>query len=707
MMTLKHFWNGGETDQMETSEDNPCQTSRVNAAHGRLVINRNKTDLDGEINRIVLDYPNRGIEAAYPSDLLRALESFFELDLPTIQLAWRYKPSLGDLVKQTGALFRDNTLSLHTVEVLCETGTCACALLPPQFRNNNSGHLHTTDSSWMTHVIGHDSLSDLFSQGLNHIPLAPIDLEEILFTNRSVAEILATQFLPHGQLNAEEAVRFAEHWTSCRQKEIEAYSHPDCMDTSSPTFRADIKKILDIAFVSGVDKAAGQAHFICRDYASLLVDKHLHSSPCFKVLDHDPTSDLCSSLLDLTSKFKTAEIPDKLPTLYPLFKPKKGNYRFITSTSATCYSWIGSLLHVIAVTILEHLLLLSDEKQEEIWRFHRLHVLLFGIITDFKECLANLPEVVYFDFSADVSQCYDSIPTQSDIPDNLSHILSQCINLILGYYKRHNRQRSPSFWIKCDKSGLPCSCILSHTVQSGVQLSLDEVRPLQCTVITGMYIKAGPYFVQQVLGVPQGISPGPDWTNIYLWFFEFTFLCKTCCSASGRSALDQFPFTHWYRFIDDIRILNNSRAADLLSEVYPSCLKLEPTCQQYVSHEVQSITTFLDIRSTLLRFGSLHCASLFKHETLPFKPVMFIKHFSNRPILNSYNVLCGLTFNAVLHNSTEASLLKALHFFVTEFHSNGFNRTKCLNTIKKFLTRSNFPFTFFDLKPILWKLFHR
>jgi hypothetical protein len=81
----------------------------------------------------------------------------------------------------------------------------------------------------------------------------------------------------------------------------------------------------------------------------------------------------------------------------------------------------------------------------------------------------------------------------------------------------------------------------------------------------------------------------------------------------------------------------------------------------------------------------------------PFQPVQYTQFMSYRPISQSYKSFCGLTYSAVLHNSTPSALIRTLRHYLQLFVRNGYQRRKCIRTILLYLESTEFPFTFFDL----------
>ncbi len=173
--------------------DNPSPVHL--GSHGRFELTKVDADNDGPLVRLVVLYCNRGIELAHPRHMLNALSSWFDMELPQVQFSWCLRPNVRSFFYKTGSLFRSSAVSIAHIADKCSSGTCACSSLPAHYRDHPSGHLHTSDTSWISQHLGLPHIADLLMQGLNHVPLAPICPDDIMDLNCWVAEQVVTTLL--------------------------------------------------------------------------------------------------------------------------------------------------------------------------------------------------------------------------------------------------------------------------------------------------------------------------------------------------------------------------------------------------------------------------------------------------------------------------------------------------------------------------------
>jgi hypothetical protein len=165
-------------------------------------------------------------------------------------------------------------------------------------------------------------------------------------------------------------------------------------------------------------------------------------------------------------------------------------------------------------------------------------------------------------------------------------------------------------------------------------------------------------------------------------------------------------FQFWYRLLDDILILGNEQADAHVLQIYPSCLKIEPTCVAHSDDNEELICSahFLDIKLNLHKTGQLYLSTCFKTDVLPFAPIQYIRLDSNRPKNACYNVLIGMVISVAYHNSTGQGFISDVRHILMKFRGNGFQLPKCLSTISKGLERHNFAGSHFDVGAAWGKL---
>ena len=112
--------------------------------------------------------------------------------------------------------------------------------------------------------------------------------------------------------------------------------------------------------------------------------------------------------------------------------------------------------------------------------------------------------VVTYDFST----LYTNIP-HNNLKEALTVIIDKCFNNSRMKFIMINK--SEAFW-----SNKPSAKYFSFDKTS----LLTSIRFL----IDNTYFKCGNLILKQNIGIPMGIDPGPDFANLFLHYYEFSFM---------------------------------------------------------------------------------------------------------------------------------------------------------------------------------------
>ena len=115
----------------------------------------------------------------------------------------------------------------------------------------------------------------------------------------------------------------------------------------------------------------------------------------------------------------------------------------------------------------------------------------------------------------------------------------------------------------------------------------ERVHKLIDFVVDNSYFRLGNKVYHQCIGIPMGIDPAPQMANLYLYFYESSYMEKLTAEDYGKA----IKFNKTRRFIDDIATINND---GLLMEerkkIYPKELVLN---DENMNNNKEG--TFLDI----------------------------------------------------------------------------------------------------------------
>jgi len=645
--------------------------------------------------RLVVPFSNKGLDLAKPQRLISAVKAQFQLELPKIQIAWKYNQNVKLQVYNVNDIFRTSLDSSFYYPTIIFR--CACKSLDPSFLNKSKGHLHCYDSNWISNGLNLKEAAQELDKGLNHIVIQPPSVSNTVQINSWICSTVLSHFNVNPQL-VPEILKFAETWSV-------SHFTPSLTQTPPQTTEINFASIKSISFTTGLDKAENHPMYICKDYSLHLTLSHLHTSKNYLIVNSNPSTFITSSLLSLVPNIEITS--DRIPVIFPVYKVKKDKYRYITSTSNTVYTRHASLAQKCCSLILSHLQCFAGQKNSFSTDFLGVPVQYFPLIKDSREAILNLPPAsdIRSDFTADISQCYDSIPTVESDPQSLQSALKYSALLVqTAYIKSHHK--APSFWYKYVNEIFTVK--FGHTNPNPklyIELSMEAALNLCSFLVCNSYVQAGTCFAKQTLGIPQGIAAGPDWANLYLSSFEFRFLNACLEDTRTRNLLVDFPLHYWFRFIDDIRIINNPLAPLFMQLIYPNCLQIEPTCNPNPTPYILCTSSFLDIRSCLSVTDGMTTSTSFKSSSLPFDPIQYISPNSNRPLNACYNVCIGLILNVVYHCNKKQALLADLLFLFKRLLKNGFQFRKLFRTFRKCLDR-NLPCVHFNVKEF-WRVHSR
>jgi hypothetical protein len=102
---------------------------------------------------------------------------------------------------------------------------------------------------------------------------------------------------------------------------------------------------------------------------------------------------------------------------------------------------------------------------------------------------------------------------------------------------------------------------------------------------------AGPVF-QQTVGIHMGKNCVPLLADLFLYSYEADFI-QGLLKKNEKKLPQSFNFT--FRYIDDVRSLNNSRFGDFVDRIYPIELEINDTT--YTNRSASYLDLHLEINS--------------------------------------------------------------------------------------------------------------
>ena len=155
----------------------------------------------------------------------------------------------------------------------------------------------------------------------------------------------------------------------------------------------------------------------------------------------------------------------------------------------------------------------------------------------------------------------------------------------------------------------------------------DQFIKLLNFLIDNIYANFGDSIFRQTIGIPMGTSCAPLLANLYLFYYEYTFLEQLQKGKNFHSK--HFKFT--FRFIDDLLSINNKHFREYISQIYPGDLELKETTENDMECSFLDIMMYNDN-------GELKFKLYDKRDEFQFNIVNYPHIDSNIPLGPAYSV---------------------------------------------------------------------
>ena len=209
-------------------------------------------------------------------------------------------------------------------------------------------------------------------------------------------------------------------------------------------------------------------------------------------------------------------------------------------------------------------------------------------------------------------------------------------------------------------------------------------------LITQSFFTVGRQVFQQVIGIPMGIDPAPFWANLYLYYFEETFMTKLSKNKTER--YKGFKFKHVFRFIDDACCLNdNEEFEKRYKEIYPDVLRLK--CEHRGNH-----ATFYDLDITIQ--NGIFVYKLFdKRDNFPFSIVRMPDLSGNIPEHIFYGSIYSELLRIARASLRYSDFLSKSRQLKNRMLKQGASIPKLVKTIDKIFLKNQNTFFSFNTNP--------
>jgi hypothetical protein len=674
---------------------------------------------------LVATFTNPGLEIVKPAAIIKELVEMFQLpsDLRAM-VCWKCTENMKGLLYNPKMSFTG--FSMDEVIDRLVKHECMCSKLvdidakykdakvldKQQHPGEPYRHVFTTDMSMLPGKIGSET-----SKGLNHIPARKVSVRATLSETKDLVLRYLQAAVDRGLLASDHMV-FTHYEGVVEDLVTQRLSplHKLEDDEESVFHEADIATLKNLKahlYICELDKAKNNAHIRCVDLARFQAYKRLESAEDFVPIPYPSelvVAELTDRLQDLVPELPTG--PPGLPYFFDYYKDHKDKHRNIVNGSNCITSPIGQLSQVVMKEVQSTLQEVCKGAQIDLQRFYGIDMTAYPCILEYREVLANLPDLISSDRSFDVECCFERIPIDTADPDGLPTRLHWCCKEVWAWYQRTHAGKVPSIYVRLDPATkLPVTAVLTHTQplwRHMIVLDLDRVKAVNECCIATAYVTLGDRTYRQVSGIAMGAAPSPQYCELYLSSYELS-LCRKLASGKVMGGLDVLRgLKFWYRQMDDLRFVNCHKVDYIMSDVglYPSCLNLKETSErpEDVPDGFVSSTVFLDIRTDARADGTFDMSRHWKEDVLPFCPIKFMQYDSNRPSPMKDNMILGMTLSSMYHSSSAEIFMADLKKIVDKMVANGFSCDKLMTAARKFATaRQAMPFLPFDVSKMFWR----
>ena len=192
-------------------------------------------------------------------------------------------------------------------------------------------------------------------------------------------------------------------------------------------------------------------------------------------------------------------------------------------------------------------------------------------------------------------------------------------------------------------------------------------------IVDNSFFRFGNVVYRQCIGIPMGVDPAPQMANLYLYYYESTFMEKLA-KSDYKTAL---KFNNTTRFIDDLGTLNNDGVlAAKKEDVYPAEMELLPQNQDPMKG------TMLDI-SIMVINGKFVTKTYDKRDDYNFDIVNYPDLSGNIPPGAAYGVYISQVLRYARVCSEKKDFDERVEILTRKLTRKGYTKEKLQTTLMK------------------------
>ncbi|GBG76946.1 hypothetical protein CBR_g23160 [Chara braunii] len=276
------------------------------------------------------------------------------------------------------------------------------------------GHTHviTLDSS----IMGNPLLQGIINFGLNHIPCIALDVDMAEnevgdFLDRLMARVLELRELTTSSQSFLRRV-ILRRARAKMSKYKEQHKYVSAEPFEHPAVNRELEFLTGRFLTCPTDKAPNTPAFVCKNFIRKLAFQRL-SGPEFASIAAPPAAVVARIQGELSAFPALPMAPPALSYLMAVFKAHKGAFRWITNTAGTVISPAADLYACLPRFLLPLVQTFCQERSLEMQEQYGVRPNLWWSIALVGEFCANLPEIIFSVFTADITKCFETIPTNN------------------------------------------------------------------------------------------------------------------------------------------------------------------------------------------------------------------------------------------------------------------------------------------------------
>ena len=419
-----------------------------------------------------------------------------------------------------------------------------------------------------------------------------------------------------------------------------------------------------------IDKAANNVAFICKRFYAEVLLKELgilgtSTSTYTKIEDKTPDEIVTQHQSELKNQFNISVSKDMLtlPDIYWLPKLHKNPIKF---------RYIIASKHCTTKTLSKYVSSIFSLFMNQIEAYYNKSHYYSGIksywIVRNRDPIMDAVRRSYARNSAKCVSSFDFSTLYTKIPhDKLIDVLNEIIDFVFKGGTRSKiaiRYSGKATWVKS------CSSKTTNFTKISIKNAVSYL-------IKNCYFKLGDKLFRQDIGIPMGSDPAPAFANLFLFYYESSWLK----SIKKDDNILARKFGQVFRYIDDLVALNDGLAFERYhDQIYPPELELNK------ENENNHCTNFLDLNIGIE--NGVFITKLFdKRDSFGFNITRLPYRDSNIPCRMFYSSITAECLRICRATTTHDDAITSIKGFLTRMMKQGAELPKIKNSIRKMVNK--------------------